>query len=208
MHAVGVLLAAGSSRRMGRLKQLLPFGDHAVLEQGVFNYRAAGVGATVVVLGHAPGVIRAALPDLFASDDVRSIVNDRHEEGMFSSVQCGVAAASHGGYDAALLSLVDQPFIPPSVYTVVLDAHATTGALVTIPTFDGRRGHPVALSSAVYDAILSPDDPSTNLREIIRAHEEDTHVVPVNASEILRDMDLPAEYADELRRWLSGRREK
>lgn len=190
---------------MGRLKQLLPFGDRTVLEQGVFNCRAAAVGTTVIVLGHAPDVIRAELPDLFASDDVVATVNERHEDGMFSSVQCGVRAAREAGADVALLSLVDQPFIPPSVYVTVLAAHLAAEASVTIPSFDGRRGHPVALSMGLQDAILRPVDPDTNLREIIRAHESGTNVVAVDADEILRDMDLPDEYAEELARWLAGR---
>ena len=204
MRVVGVLLAAGSSRRMGTLKQLLPFGDRVVLEQGVANFRAAGVRPTVVVLGHAPDTIRAALHDLFAAHDVVAPVNEQHAEGMFTSVQCGVRAACALDADAALLALVDQPFIPSLVYSAVLQAHSAGVASVTVPVFGGRRGHPVALSMALRDAILTPDDPDTNLREVIRAHERDTELVAVDADEILRDMDLPAEYARELATWLDG----
>jgi CTP:molybdopterin cytidylyltransferase MocA len=187
---------------MGTPKQLLPFGGRTVLEQGVANFRDAGVEPTVVVLGHAPEAIMAELPALFADHHVAATVNERHTEGMFTSVQCGIRAAETLGADAVLLSLVDQPFIPPSVYSAVKHAHATGRVRVTIPTFSGRRGHPVALSMAMRAAILAPDDLDTNLREVIRAHEADTQLVPVDAEEILRDMDLPAEYARELSAWL------
>ena len=202
MRVVGLLLAAGASRRMGTPKQLLPFGDRTVLEQGVANFRSAGVDSTVVVLGHAPAAIRDELPDLFADDHVVVTVNGRHAEGMFTSVQCGIRAADATSADAVLLSLVDQPFIPPSVYSAVTRAHASARVMVTIPTYGGRRGHPVALSMQLRDAILAPDDLDTNLREVIRAHEADTQLVPVDGEEILRDMDLPAEYARELAAWL------
>ncbi|MBT3266871.1 nucleotidyltransferase family protein [Candidatus Poribacteria bacterium] len=202
MRVVGLLLAAGASRRMGRLKQVLPFGEAAVLEQGVANFRDAGVDTTIVVLGHAPDTIRAELPAVFGSDDVVAAVNERHAEGMFTSVQCGIRAAEGLDADAVLLALVDQPFIPPSVYASVIGAHADGGALVTIPVYRGRRGHPVALSMDLRDQILAPDEPDATLRDVVRANESTTRLVTVDADEILRDMDRPDDYARELARWL------
>ncbi len=204
MSVVGVLLAAGASSRMGRPKQLLPFGGRTVLEQGVQNFRDAGVAATVVVLGHHADVIRRETFDILAARDVSEAWNERHEEGMFASVQCGIRAAEALGAGAALLALVDQPFVPPAVYVEVMRAHGVGSATVTLPTRGDRRGHPVALSMTLRDEILRPTDPETTLRDVIRAHESDTQLLPVRADDILRDMDVPEDYERELRRWLHG----
>jgi molybdenum cofactor cytidylyltransferase len=201
---VGVLLAAGASSRMGEPKQLLPFGERTVLGQGVHNHRVAGVAATVVVLGHHADAIRGAASDTLAAADVSEAWNERHEDGMFTSVQCGIRAAVELAADAVLMSLVDQPFVPPAVYADVMRAHALGSALVTIPTRGERRGHPVALSMDLREAILEPASPETTLRDVIKAHGERTRLVAVDADEILRDMDVPEEYARELRRWATG----
>ncbi len=205
MKFVGVLLAAGASSRMGAPKQLLPFGERTVLEQGVRNLREAGVDATVVVLGHHAAAIRREVSEAFAARDVSEAWNPLHERGMFTSVQCGIRAASELGADVALVALVDQPFVPSTVYAEVMRAHALGSAMVTIPARGERRGHPIALSMRLRDDILDPADPNTTLREVIRAHERDTQLMPVRADEILRDMDVPAEYEEELGRWLAGK---
>jgi molybdenum cofactor cytidylyltransferase len=204
VKVVGVLLAAGASSRMGTPKQLLPFGERTVMRQGVHNLREAGVEATVVVLGHHADVIRREAPDVLTAPDVSEAWNARHAGGMFTSVQCGIQAASDLGAGVALLALVDQPFVPAAVYVQVLRAHAVGSAKVTIPTRGERRGHPIALSMDLRADILNPADPDTTLRDVIRAHEDDTRLLPVHAEEILRDMDVPEEYARELQRWLAG----
>ena len=83
-----VVLAAGESRRMGKPKQLLPFGDGTILERVVDTLLAAGVGEVIVVLGHLADRIRLVLGDR----PVKIVINEDYREGMLSSVQCGVRA--------------------------------------------------------------------------------------------------------------------
>src|SRR5436190_24350199 len=84
-----IVLAAGESRRMGRLKPLLPFGTRTVIETVVDSLRASPVAEILVVTGHQSEAIEAAL----AQAPVRVVRNPDYPRGMLSSVQCGVAAA-------------------------------------------------------------------------------------------------------------------
>ncbi len=82
-----VLLAGGTSSRMGRCKLLLELGGMSALAQAVTRLRAAGVENVVIVTGHWRQEVEAEAARLGA----RTAHNDRYEEGMFSSVQTGAA---------------------------------------------------------------------------------------------------------------------
>jgi molybdenum cofactor cytidylyltransferase len=197
----GILLAAGASRRMGEPKPLLPFGNATVLEQCVENLQEGSVERIIIVLGFASERIRRALPDLFERVGIRGVVNERHEDGMLSSVQCGVRAAYEERPDGFLLSLVDQPFVTAATVRAVVEAFRTTERRVVVPTFAGRRGHPVGLDASLRDAILALDSRSAGLRDLIGQLSDDTLLVPVGSDDALRDMDTPDDYRRELERW-------
>ncbi len=83
MRVVGVVLAAGESRRMGRLKALLPFGAHTVIEHVLQPLLQADLAAVVVVLGHRAADIAAVLEQL----PVHLLHNPQYQHGMTTSVQ-------------------------------------------------------------------------------------------------------------------------
>src|SRR5947207_5164734 len=85
-----IVLAAGESRRMGRLKPLLPFGPRTVIETVVASLSASRAGEILVVTGHRSEEVEAAL----AQAPARVVRNPDYRRGMLSSVQCGVAAAA------------------------------------------------------------------------------------------------------------------
>ena len=197
MNAAGLLLAAGASSRMGRPKALLPFGGETVMERGVRNFHAAGIERVVVVLGCWETEIRRACPDLF-NGKVEAALNPEPDLGMLSSVQCGLRAAANLGVDVLLLALLDQPFVPPLVYRQTLES--CTARSVAIPQYNGRRGHPIALSMRLAEEILAMNPERQTLRDFVRAEPGRIQRVPVETDAILRDMDAPAEYHNELRR--------
>src|SRR5947209_15673244 len=101
---MAIVLAAGESRRMGRLKPLLPFGTRTVIETVVDSLRASPVDEILVVTGYRSEAIEAAL----ARAPARTVRNPDYARGMLSSVQCGVAAAAPAT-TWFLLALADQP---------------------------------------------------------------------------------------------------
>src|SRR5215510_1491618 len=83
-----ILLAAGQSQRMGKLKPLLPFGEKTVLESCVDSFKQAGVNTIVVVLGHQADTIKKSLGHL----PVQFVVNPDYESEMAESIACGIRA--------------------------------------------------------------------------------------------------------------------
>jgi molybdenum cofactor cytidylyltransferase len=189
-----VVLAAGLSTRMGRLKQLLPYGEHTVIEQVVSVLLASPVDEVLVVTGHERGAMETAL----AQWPVRTVFNPDYAQGeMLSSVQAGLQAVAAGS-QAALLAVGDMPAIQEDVVTRLIQAHRTGGDdHVYIPSYQMRAGHPVLVPRPYWKAILSLPR-GENLRSVLRV--KDTHVqwVVVDTPSVLRDMDTPADYQREL----------
>lgn len=145
MTTVGLLLAAGAGRRMGRPKALVRPGpdDPTLLETTVGRLLGAGLGRVVVVLGAAAG---ETLP-LALSLNAEPVLAPDWEEGMGASLRAGLAhlgQTSAEDVDAALVTLVDLPDVGIDVYRRVLaaDSGATTLARAT---YGGVAGHPVLL---------------------------------------------------------------
>lgn len=195
MGVVGVVLAAGESRRMGRLKALLPFGERTVIEQVLHNLLQVNLDGVAVVLGHRAPEIAAVVESL----PVQILYNGRYREGMTSSVQ--VAFRHIAPLPAAyLLALVDQPHLGHEPAQRVLEAFTQTQKGLVIPTYQGKRGHPIVLSCKYRQEVLALG-PEQGLNLVTRGHPEDTLEIPLADDLILQDMDYPEEYEAILQQW-------
>ena len=189
-----VILAAGESRRMGTQKLLLPFGDATVIESVVLTALASRVDRVLAVLGADRDAVRQKL-EPFGIDFV---INENFVKGMLSSVQAGFAALPPAA-EAAVVMLSDQPFLPAGVVDAVVEAFRRSGKGIVVPAFQGRRGHPVLIGLKYRDEVLALD-PTDGLRRLMRAHPDDIFEAAVEDANILRDMDVPEDYANELKR--------
>ena len=188
-----LVLAAGASRRMGdRNKLLLPFRGRPLIEHVVRTVLAARVGEVVVVLGHEAERVRDALRDL----PVAFAHNERFEEGMTTSIQAGLAAASP---DAAgyLICLSDLPLIEPAeldrLVTAFERAREADARAIGVPAFEGRRGNPV-LFAAHYRPDLLAHRGMTGCKGIVRQHPEHVVEVEMDTDHVLQDVDTPEAY--------------
>lgn len=192
-----VILAAGQSRRMGRPKMVLPWGEHTVIAQVVSVLAQSGVEEIIVVTGGARQQVEAALSGL----PVRAVHNPRcREDHMALSLQVGLEHAS-GQSEAALVALGDQPQVESAVVRAVLSAFAQTRAPLVVPSFraqDGRlrRGHPWLVARPLWDEVLALRPPDT-LRRILDDHSDRLHYIEVQTGSILRDIDTPEDYRRE-----------
>jgi molybdenum cofactor cytidylyltransferase len=189
-----VILAAGESRRMGRQKLLLPFGDATVVETVIRTALASGVDRAVAVLGADREAVRAKLE----TGGVDFAVNEMFADGMLSSIQTGFRALPPEA-EAAVIMLGDQPFLPPSVVDTVVRGYRESLKGIVIPVFRTRRGHPVLVDLKYRDEVLALD-PADGLRRLMRDHPEDIAEVEVDDANILRDLDTPEDYAEAKRR--------
>ncbi len=195
MRIVGVVLAAGESRRMGRLKALLPFGPRTVIEQVLETLLQTDLAEVVVVLGHRAAEIQAVVDPW----PVGLLVNANYRDGMTTSVQVALRQIVPIP-DAYLLALVDQPQIGPGPIRRLLTAFAQTSKGILIPTYQGKRGHPILLASRYRETVLALGH-DQGLNVVTRGHPEDTLEVPVDSDDVLHDMDYQADYDAIVKRW-------
>lgn len=188
-----IVLAAGFSSRMGALKQLLPFGNHTVIEQVVSVLRSCAVDEIVVVLGHR----HTEIVDVLSKWDIRPTVNPRYAEGMLSSIQHGWATVSPYA-DGVMHVLGDQPQLEAIIVRELIAAYRKSSAGIVVPMFDGRRGHPILLDARHREEILALGGNAT-MRNVLRAHAAEVQTAPVQTDSILRDMDTWGEYEREIR---------
>jgi CTP:molybdopterin cytidylyltransferase MocA len=196
-----ILLAAGESTRMGRPKALLPWGEaraHSraplLIEYQVRELRAAGVDDVVAVLGHGADEVSAQVPP-----EARVVVNEAYLQGRASSLRAGAAALPDSADPIVILS-VDQPR-PREVLAALLAAHAESGALVTLPTYEGRRGHPAVVGGALLAELRAATEEARGLRGVLAAHEAEVREVDLGTPAVRLDINTEEDY----RRALGGR---
>ena len=132
-----ILLAAGESKRMGKLKQLMPFGQNTIVEQAIDNLLNSVVDETIVVLGYrAEEVIKT-----IAAKPVKLVVNPDYEQGMSTSIIAGLNLID-SRTQAVMLILGDQPLINSQTINRLIEAFYNHDKGIVIPTYQGRRGHP------------------------------------------------------------------
>jgi molybdenum cofactor cytidylyltransferase len=183
-----ILLAAGSSSRMGQAKQLLPLGSSTVLAQTLAHTRAAAVDEVVLVLGSSAESIRHRL----SLDGVKVVVNPSYEQGMASSLRTGLSALDPQSA-AALIILGDQPFTSPQTLDRIIQAYRDTGAPIVIPTWQGTRGNPVLLDRSLFSEALALQG-DIGCRAIFSRHLEEILNVEVEENGVLLDIDDRADY--------------
>ena len=180
-----IVLAAGSSRRMGQPKQLLMLNGKTLLEHTLGNVREAGIGEIVLVLGANAEEIGSRI----LTDGLKVVVNAGHEAGMGTSLRTGLAAVSPE-MEAALIVLADQPFVRPRTLRAIVESRRSTGAQITIPLYNGFRGNPVLLDRSVFPEVMSLSG-DVGCRAIFGTHVEGIHKLPVDDMGVLIDIDSP-----------------
>lgn len=111
MGIYGVLLAAGTSSRMGRPKQLLEWGGRPLVRHVVQTALASRLDGLIVVIGAAAAEVRQALDGL--TGQVQLVECADYAEGQAASLRAGLAALPAGA-EAAVVLLVDMPLVGPA----------------------------------------------------------------------------------------------
>ncbi|MGD9117584.1 MAG: nucleotidyltransferase family protein [Dehalococcoidia bacterium] len=180
-----ILLAAGKSSRMGKLKQLMPLGDSTILEQTLDNLLGSKLSEVIVVLGHKAEDIMKRI----SGRPVKVVVNPIYPKGMGTSIAAGLKFVDSQAR-AVMLVLGDQPYVDSPTIDSLLDAFTSNKKGIAIPTYQGQRGHPLIFDRK-YEAPLSHLKGDIGGREIIRENPEDVLEVPVDCEGILIDIDTP-----------------
>jgi molybdenum cofactor cytidylyltransferase len=180
----GIVLAAGASSRMGSPKALLPWAGSTLLGYALEQLAVAGVSAPIVVLGLAHEEVRAREKRLAQASVV---LNLDEASGRSGSIRLGASAVPEG-VRRVLVQSVDQP-----VAAEVLRALLAAEGEVAVPTFEGRRGHPVCFAGALLPELRAVSETEHGLRAVVRRH--DVVDVPVDEPAVLWNLNDPDSYA-------------
>lgn len=188
--AWAILLAAGESSRMGRLKALLPWRGQPLLRHQVSALLEGGVERVVVVLGHRADDLCPVLEGL---DGVDWVLNPVYMQGKTTSIKAGLSAIDRLEVDEILLLNVDQPRSASDIARIV-QTHRAGDCSVTIPTCGGKGGHPIALSAELLDELLAIDEESQGVKAVVQRRPESVNRFPLENPEILLDLNTPEQY--------------
>jgi molybdenum cofactor cytidylyltransferase len=152
VSVAALVLAAGASRRLGRPKQLEPWGDINLLEHVVMRTEQFGADEVWVVVGaDAERILEES--DL---GDAGVIENPEWEEGIASSIRVGLDALTRlSRCEVAIIVIGDQPDISPEVVSELLASHATAPQPVTVPKYRYSRGNPVIVDRSMWPRLMS-----------------------------------------------------
>lgn len=181
---VGILLAAGSSRRFGADKRLHPMPDGTPMALTAARHLAAVCARTIVVIRPDD----TALASRLAADGLETVVCAAAERGMGHSLSSGVAASIDAG--GWLIALADMPYIQPASYHTVIHA-LHDGARMARPVFAGQMGHPVGFAADCSSALLALTGDQGG-KAILEADPEALVLCPVDDPGVLKDVDRPS----------------
>ena len=189
----GLILAAGTSSRMGQPKQLLPFRGTILLDWVLAQAESASaLDEVIVVLGRAADEIQPRLHNTRA----QVIVNPVFTAGCSGSYKAGMATLDPRA-EAVMVLLGDQPGVDSTVIDQVAEDWRTRGGTIALTSYRGRRGHPMVFAHQLFDQLrqLSGDKAAW---KILDAHPEWVRDVTVDHA-FPDDVDTRQDYETLLR---------
>lgn len=184
-----MILAAGSSSRMGSPKQTLQFRGESLLRRAALAALGAGCRPVIVVTGAHSELSRRELEGL----DVREVLNPRWESGMASSIRAGFEGlvSADADVEAVVLMLCDQPHVTAGVISGLVAAHRATGRPVVASTYGGSFGAPALFGRTLF-AELTRLEGATGAKEVIKRYASEARFLPFPYGEV--DVDTPDDF--------------
>jgi len=182
--AAAVILAGGSSRRMGENKLLLQVDGETLIGRAVRRAVAAGLDPVLVVLGHEAERVRVVLDEATC----RIVVNIDHASGQASSLAAGIEALPES-VEAAVVLLPDMPLVSVEMIAAVVACYRQFGPGLVISEYAR-----VAAPPTLYDRSLFSELRSGNVlgRDVVRRHRGQARILEWPADR-LTDLDEPAD---------------
>jgi CTP:molybdopterin cytidylyltransferase MocA len=189
----GLVLAAGAGRRFGGPKALIELDGELLVDRAARMLADAGCAPVVAVLGAAAAdvIARARL------DHAIVIINDGWDEGIGSSLRCGLAALTDLRAEAVVVALADQPLVTAAAVRRLVDGWRD-GRPVRVASYEGKPRNPVLLAAPVWPEVVALARGDEGARAWMRAHPDDVDDVACDDLGRPADIDTSADL-DELR---------
>jgi molybdenum cofactor cytidylyltransferase len=190
-NIAAVVLAAGRSTRMGAINKLIAeIGGKPLVRIAAEQALASRAKPVIVVTGHERERVEAALAGL----PVRFVHNPDYADGLGTSLKAGIAAVPENA-DAAVVCLGDMPQVDSQLIDKLIAAFdPERGALVVMPSIEGRRGNPVLWSRRFFPDLMAVQG-DIGARHLIGSYAEAVAEVPVSGEAALTDVDTPESFS-------------
>ena len=199
-RTAGLILAAGTSRRLGRPKQLLPYGRGVLLDAVLATARDCGFDQTVLTLGGSAGEVQRTAD----TTGCEIVLNPDFGEGCSSSIAAGIAAL-HPGTDAVVLLLGDQPEVRAATARALVELLFASGAGsghgaagIAVCRYDDGIGHPLAFTRRMFPELAALHGDKAVWR-LLEQRAGDVVELPVPGA-----VPLDVDTEDDYRRVLAG----
>ena len=195
----GIVLAAGTSTRMGRNKLFMELEGETLVRRTVGRVAQAGVDPLIVVLGHEADRVREAL----AGVPFQPVVNPEYERGVNSSLRAGIHAASETGARAAIVVLADMPFVTTEMIATLVDTYRRGDAPLVISDYGGVNAPPMLYDRSLFPELAASEGQGCG-KHVVKRHRHEAAAAswPVEA---LTDLDAPDDY-ERVKASLANRR--
>jgi molybdenum cofactor cytidylyltransferase len=181
----GLVLGAGGSKRLGRPKQLLAYGDGTLLGHVVGVARSCRFEQTIVAIGGSADAVREGA-DLAGAEVV---VNEGYGEGCSSSIALALGAIDPS-CEVMVLMLGDQPGVSADTVAALLAGRGD--APLAVCRYDDGKGHPIAFARSVFPELADLHG-DKGVWRLLDQRSAEVAEVPV-AGPIPRDVDTPEDY--------------
>jgi molybdenum cofactor cytidylyltransferase len=180
-----VILSGGASRRMGSPKALLSYQGRPFLEHLLEVAHHPKIGVRRIVLGADAEPIAKEVN--LAPDEI--VLNEEWEKGQLSSIQAALRSLP-AKTDGIILLLIDHPLISSALVGELVESFYTSRKSIVLPVYEGRRGHPVIFSAALYQELM--DAPlETGARSVVWAHSSEVQVVQTSEEGCVLNLNDP-----------------
>lgn len=184
-----ILLAAGSSSRMGQPKQLLPINNEPLLRRVIKSAIQSSVGEVIVILGSSENEIAKIIDDL----PVRCVSNSNWTAGMGSSIKMGIqyVETSFPASPAVIISVCDQPYLAAQHFTNLAEQYQIASKPIVASYYAHSFGVPVLFDRSLFDSLMRIDDVD-GAKRIIQKNPELVDSVNFPLGEV--DLDTMEDY--------------
>ncbi len=189
MKISSVVLAAGMSRRMGRPKLLLPWGNSSVICTVASNLISTNMQEIIIVAGELTTEFIDATNHL----PVVVVQNPHYyKDDMVLSLKTGLRALQKI-FDAVLICLGDNPHMETRVIQQMQNYFHENRPPLLIPSFEMKRGHPWLVRKDLCAELLMLKENLT-MRDFINYHKDLIHYLDVETPTVFMDLDTPEDY--------------
>ena len=198
MHIAGVILAAGTSSRMGSANKLLmAFKGHTIIEETLLQLSNSKVDSILVVTGHENTQIDGVLTGYLTnrSNRIRSVFNCQYRLGRSESIKCAIRHIPEEA-DAALFMVADKPGVTSALINRAIERYRKDRPAILFIETPAARGHPIFFSRALFGELLSLTGDRVGNKLVLK-YRDDAIALKDNGEQI--DVDNESDYRTLLR---------